>query len=229
MPFSRVWGQSRGVVVSQWTITMPHWSQALISCCFISIGVHTAEMYSCSNMYQLPSARIEVSACSTNPHDQLFLTGRWDLWDSDAFQAAQKPRVAPINHGWSNLRCVWVGWPLDGCAAVSAHMQMLLYTGGFGSREVLRQLRWWLGLLCSQLVWSKKHLVLLKSAAGLGVIIMCWAGGFVNRRVIAERSPPSCSRLFLSLGLGGHGASQPAGAGGCNRELLGLPVAVPQR
>lgn len=35
--------------------------------------------------------------------------------------------------------------------------------------------------------------------------------------------------LSLSLGLSRHGASQPAGAGGCNRELPGLPVAVPQR
>lgn len=229
MPFSRVWGQSMGVVMSQWTITMPHWSHALMSCCFISIGVHTAEMYSRSNMYTLPSASIEVSVRSTNPDNQLFPTGCQDLWDSDAFQTAQKPRVAPINHGWSNLRRVWVGWPLDGCADVSAHMQMSLYTGGFGSREVLRQLRWWLGLLCSQLVWSKKHLILIKNAVGWWGIIMCRAGGFVNGRVIAERSPPSCSRLFLSLGLSSHGASQPTGAGGCNRELLGLPVAVPQR
>lgn len=165
MPFSRVRGQSRGVVVSQWTITMPHWSHALISCCFISIGVHTAEMYSRSNMYTLPSASIEVSIRSTDPDNQLFPRGRRDLWDSDAFHTAQKPRVAPINHGWSNLRRVWVGWPLDGCE--SAHMQMFLYTGGFGSREVLRQLRWWLGLLCSQLVWSKKYLILLKSACGV--------------------------------------------------------------
>lgn len=93
-----------------------------------------------------------------------------------------------INHGWSNLRRVGVGWPLDGCAAVSAHMQMLLYTVGFGSREVLRQLRWWLGLLWSEPVWSKKHFVLLKRR----VIIMCCTGGFVNGRVIAER-------LLLSL------------------------------
>ncbi len=59
---------------------------------------------------------------------------------------------------------------------------------------------------------------------------MCRAGGFVfvNGRVFVERSPP-CSRLFLSLGLSRHGVSQPAGADGCNSELIGLPVDVPQR
>lgn len=154
MPFSRVLGQSRGVVVSQWTRTMPHWSHPLISCSFISIAVHTADMYSWSNMCTLPSARIEVCVWSTNPtHNQLFLMGLRGISD------CTKATLGSINHRWSNLRRIGVGWPLDGCAAVSAHMQMLLYTGGFGSREVLRQLRWWLGLLWSQPVWSKKRFV----------------------------------------------------------------------
>lgn len=83
-------------------------------------------------------------------------------------------------------------------------------------------------MLATGLDWCKKHVICQRVLWGRGVTIMCWAGG-VNRRFIAERSPPSCSRLFLSLGLSRHGASQPAGAGGCNRELPGLPVAVPQR
>lgn len=125
--FSRVRGQSRGVVVSQWTRTMPHWSHALISCGFISIAVHTADMYSRSNMRTLPSARIEVHAAQTQHTISCFLrdaeiSGRhFRLHKSHA--CLYKSRMEQSETRRSRLTSGWL------CGCVSAYANASVYSG----------------------------------------------------------------------------------------------------